>query len=290
MRKIKILTLLKPVVFISLVLILYTKVAMSDHTNPITLPEKNPFSYDLGLRVIADKKNPQHFTICCHGYGHNNEIVDVVDSCNTIKGNLISFNFPDYDITDTDDHHASSFGSIDELLPLLYIIHYYTCTLQLPSLNLYGFSAGGGAVINALAVLNKKLYEKELANIGISQHDTQQMLRALEKGHILLDCPLKSVEEIIALHGKSANFEIMRKRYEKNNMNPIDNLKLLAGLHLNLIVHFQNPDEILSNRDDELFIQRLKQANTGTTHVIIGSEGGHNAYHTSLWKAYKKLF
>ena len=116
------------------------------------------------------------------------------------------------------------------------------------------------------------------------------MLLALEQGYIILDCPLKSVEEIVALHGKSANFEIMRKRYEKNNMNPIDTLKLLAGLHLNLIAHFQNPDEILSNRDDQLFIERLKKANKGTTKVIIGSEGGHNAYHASMWKAYKKFF
>lgn len=290
MHKFKVITLLKPIVCISFLLIFYTKVAMSDHTNLITLPEKNPFSYDLGLRVIKDKKNPNQVTICCHGYGHNNEIVDVVDSFDVIKGNLIGFNFPDYNIIDTDDHRTSSFGSIDEILPLLYIIHHYVCTLELPSINLYGFSAGGGAIVNTLAVLNNNLYRQELASIGISKKDTQQMLHALERGHIILECPLKSVEEIIALHGRSANFEIMRKRYEKNSMNPIDTVKLLAGLHLNIFVHFQNPDEILSNRDDQLFIERLKQANNGTTHVIIGSEGGHNAYHTSLWNCYKKLF
>lgn len=129
MRKFKVITLLKPIICISALLIFYTKVAMSDHTNLTKLPEKNPFSYDLGLRVIKDKKNPHQMTICCHGYGHNNEIVDVVDSFDAIKGNLVGFNFPDYTITDTDDHHASTFGTIEEILPLAYIIHHYTCTL-----------------------------------------------------------------------------------------------------------------------------------------------------------------
>ena len=43
---------------------------------------KNPFSYDIGLKVISSKTKSAQMTICCHGYGHNNKIVD------NKKGNL----------------------------------------------------------------------------------------------------------------------------------------------------------------------------------------------------------
>ncbi len=41
-------------------------------------------------------------------------------------------------------------------------------------------------------------------------------------------------------------------------MEPIDALEGLENLSLHIVVYFQNPDEVLSNRDDEVFIERLK--------------------------------
>ncbi len=276
--------------FILILLILNIIAPLCADNNFSVLSEHNPFSYDLGIKIIPSENMAHNqVTICCHGYGHNNKIVDNVHSYKSISGTLIGFNFPDYNITLDSDHHKAAYGSIDEILPLLYILKCCIIDLNVPTINLYGFSAGGGAIINALATLNQTYHDESLEKISIFKETKKQLLDVLEKGLIILDCPLKSIEEIIALRGKIRELEILSDHYTKNNMNPIDVLNLLVGLNLNILLHFQNSDEILGNRDDMLFVERLKQANKGTTTVLLGFDGGHNTYHASLWNAYKEI-
>ena len=255
---------------------------------PLPIPQ-NPFSHDLGVKIVPGKDQKKSLTLCCHGYGHNHEIVDIVHSNHIFSGNLVGFNFPDHDITPLHDHHKSFYGSIDEILPLLYLMKYYVCDQQMPNFNLYGFSAGGGAIVNALAILNQQLYQERLQSVGISNKEIKQIISALENGLIILDCPLKSMREIVASRGFSPELEILATRYEKNKMNPLDVLSSLSGLKLTIILNFQNPDEILSNRDDKVFIERLKKANKGKTTVITGLHGGHNTYHRELCNYLKIL-
>lgn len=252
------------------------------------VPEKTPFSYDLNVQHILSGAESDAVTICCHGYGHNSSIVSVIDSYHALSGHLIGFNFPDHDITANTDHNKSVYGTIDEILPLLYLVKYYACDLKVSVINLYGFSAGGGAVINALAIMNQYFYKERLWHVaGISRGHIAQMLAAVGSGFVILDCPLKSFNEIMALRGRTPALEIMASRYAKNHMNPIDVLQFLWKLKLTIILHFQSPDEVLGNRDDALFIRLLKHANKGTTHVIVSSDGGHNAYHAGLWNKFK---
>lgn len=76
-------------------------------------------------------------------------------------------------------------------------------------------------------------------------------------------------------------------------MIPLEVLSTLAGLKLVLFVHFEKPDEILSNRDDEIFIERLIQANRkGKTFVTTGGSSGltgHNTLHKALWKKIESM-
>lgn len=248
-----------------------------------------PFTYDLSIRTIPSKNAHAQITICCHGYGHSNAIIDVVHSFGVIPDHLVSFNFPDYNcVAKRYDPKKSTFGSIDELLPLLYILKKCVIDAGWQAVNLYGFSAGGGAVVNVLAVLNQNTYEEQLKTIGISNAAKKQIIDAVQKGLIILDCPLKSFDEIIALRGKDPELDILGQRYIKNNMRPIDAVQKLQGMQLTILLHFQNPDEILSNRDDKLFADRLTAANAGKTTIIYGNDGGHNSYHKSLWAEYKK--
>lgn len=249
-----------------------------------------PFPYDLGIEVVANKRNKAGVTICCHGYGGSNHIVEIIDSYNAIPDHLVGFNFPDYDLTHRPyNPKKSAFGSIGELLPLLYIIKRCICDGGLTTLNLYGFSAGGAAIINTLMVLNESTYDAVLGRIGITTDDKKDMIAALERGLIILDCPMKSLEEIVNLRGQTPEFMILADRYRANNMRPIDSVQRLKGLKLNILLHFQQPDDVVGNREDQLFIERLRAANAGDTQVVIGHEGGHNTYHRSLWRAYAKL-
>jgi hypothetical protein len=256
----------------------------------LDVKNSHPFNYDLGIEVVANKKNKAGVTICCHGYGSSSHIAQVVDSFNAIPDHIVGFNFPDYDLLHRPyDPRKSTFGSINELLPFLYIIKRCVCDAGLTSINLYGFSAGGAAVINTLVVLNETTYDAQLAGIGITHEDKKQIIHAIEHGLIILDCPMKSAEEIVDVRGRAPEFLILAEIYRRNNMRPIDSVPRLKGLKLHILLHFQQPDEIIGNRDDQLFIDRVRAANIGTTQVVIGHDGGHNTYHRSLWRAYNEM-
>lgn len=244
-----------------------------------------PFDYPLNLTFL--EKNKSIITLCCHGYGSNSSFVSTLSSAPDSLGSLIGFNFPDFDITQKSENYTSTFGTFEEIAPLLYLLKFYTENDNVEVLNLYGFSAGGGAVINALSILHNHQHPEKLLWLGITPYDTQSILNKLKKGHIILDCPLKSIQEIIDFRGISSELKVLAERYKKNNMNPIDTLISLKGINLSIFLHFQENDEILSNRDDKLFIERLKKANNGFTYFFKGNDGGHNVLHSSFFNFYR---
>lgn len=244
----------------------------------------------LALKVLPASRANSPVMICCHGYGADNQISDSVRWCSGSAAHSISFNFPDFNcVAKSYDPKKSSFGSIQELLPLLYILKRCVIDAELPAISLYGFSAGGGAVINALAVLNHDRYDAQLYAIGISGSCKHKILAAIAKGAVILDCPLKSIEEVMDMRGKSSEFMVLAQRYKQNGLQPIDSLERLTGLSLTVLVYFEKNDDMLGNRDDTIFIDRLQTANQGTTHIITGSDGGHNGCHRLLWQKYKKI-
>lgn len=242
-----------------------------------------PFNYNLNLTTIPGKS--PGVMIVAHGMGGCHQIAKNVKTDKTV----ISFNFPDYDCFKRQVKIEDSvFGTVEQILPLLYIIKKTVVVDGKPEVDLYGFSAGGGAIVDAIAALNTHRFDEKLKQIGIDQNDKEKMLAAIQKGTIILDCPLKSIREIAEFR-PSPDLEYLQKRYKANDMEPIDSLNNLKGLSLHVVLYFNDPDEILSNRDDLLFYERLKKANEkGTTLLIIGQGGGHNTPHPLIWKAVNK--
>jgi hypothetical protein len=249
---------------------------------------RDPFNYDLHLTRIPGKSTKT--MICLHGMGADYQIVYFVKEASKIHQSLVSFNFPDYRMHERIyDPQKTAFGSIDEILPVIYVLNKIIIEEGNQDVNLYGFSAGGGAIINTLAVLNSSTYDADLKKIGVNQAAKQKILDVIQKGDVILDSPLKSMSEIIAKLGPSKELKVIEERFRRNQMEPIDVLPQLSNLALNVIIFFQHPDEILSNRDDALFIERLKKANQkGKTVVLGGNDGGHNYPHYTLWKHYLK--
>jgi len=247
---------------------------------------ESPFDYDLHLFFIPG--NNQRTMICFHGYGHNYQIAESLKNIYHLDTNLVSFNFPDHDIKQGKEYDLkiASLGTIDELLPAFYVMKKIIIDQELESIDLYGFSAGGGALINVIAVLNGAAYDSDLKRIGIGTEEKTKLLSAIQRGVVILDTPLKSFEEIMDFRGFSETFEILAKKYREHDLRPIDSLKMLKGLSLNVLLYFDQKDEILSNRDDLLYIERLQQSQRAT--IIIGDEGGHMVPHFSLWKAYSE--
>lgn len=243
----------------------------------------HPFSYDLHLTRIKGK-SPQ-VAVTAHGMGGNYQIAHWVE----MEKTLVTFNFPDYDM-----HYRrikakdTKFGTIDEVLPFIYVIKLLTVDEGQSEVDLYGMSAGGGAIINVLAVLNTTRFDKQLKKIGVAEKEKEVMLKAIQNGAIILDTPLKSIREVNDYRGWDKDSETFAKRYRENDMEPIDSLKYLKGLSLHIILHFQKPDEVLSNRDDDLYYNKLKSVNSlGSTKLIVGRDHGHSLPHKTLWDFYR---
>jgi hypothetical protein len=126
-----------------------------------------PFNYDLHLSSLPGRNN--RVMICFHGYGDNYEIASSLKKLEGMEATLISFNFPEYDIKQGRKYNAkdATFGTIDELLPALYVMKQIVLDQGVESIDLYGFSAGGGALINAIGVLNTSTYDTQLKKIRI---------------------------------------------------------------------------------------------------------------------------
>lgn len=250
---------------------------------------ENPFNYDLHLYSIPGKTNRP--MICFHGYGANYQIANTLKNIDCIDDTLVSFNFPEYNIFSRNLDPANlSFGSIQELLPAFYVVKKYVIDKGADQIDLYGFSAGGGAIVNLIAILNTNRYPTELSKFGINEPERKKILEAIQKGIVILEVPLKSIDELIEMGGSNRELNRTAHRYRMNNLRPIDTVMDWKGLSLNVLVYFSKKDEMIFNRDDQLFIDRLKKANAkGKTWDIIGNEIGHLQFHRSLWEKYCQI-
>ena len=69
--------------------------------------------------------------------------------------------------------------------------------------------------------------------------------------------------------GPSEEFEILAQKYRDHDLKPIDSVKRLKGLSLNVLLYFDRKDEILSNRDDQLYIERLQGSQSRERVTIL---------------------
>ncbi|MCH9610377.1 MAG: hypothetical protein S4CHLAM81_04620 [Chlamydiales bacterium] len=227
--------------------------------------------------------------LCMHGFGMDKTISYFVHDMQVAPYHLVGFNFLDHgDNINIEHPEKLSFGTVHELIPIVDRLKKCVLELQEERIHLYGFSAGGGAIVNLLAALKWHRFSEEF---GLSFEQMDLILAAIENGSVILDCPLRSVEEIVEVLEPDNRYLIeIGKIYTKNELRPIDTLLKLDGMRLNLLLVLATPDEILSNRDDALFIERAKWVNRlGKTVVVMASEGMHIPCLPSLVEGYQRL-
>lgn len=259
----------------------------------VLIKQPAPFGYPIAIDVIQGKSGDEPVFVCFHGTGSDHTLGALVASFGVTNDHIISFNFPDYDMFGRGISFLdSSYGTINELLPALYILKKIAVDAGASKISIYGFSSGAGDAVNVVAILNSNIYDRALNGIGITANDKKLILAALQRGVLLLDSPLKSKEEVYesGIGQRDRASIAMAKRYRDNQLVPIESIYLLKGLTLTTVVFFQTPDDRVANRDDSLFASRLKESNpNGKNIAIMKDEGGHCGYHKSLWEAYRSL-
>ncbi len=249
---------------------------------------QNPFPYDLHYKYIPGEYS--RTIICMHGLCGNYKIAKHLISQGDIKESVVTFNFPDHSLKlDNFDPTKTTFGSLDEILPAIFVFKKVIIDCDIKNVDFYGFSAGSGALINAIKILNSSNYDQELMKIGVNSETKHKILNTIQNGFVIFDCPLKSIDEIIAFKGPSPALQFIGERYRKNGFIPIESIKSFENLSLKILLCFCANDEIISNRDDQLFADLIKKYNSlGTTIVVEDKTGKHNSYHKILWNLYRQ--
>lgn len=104
------------------------------------------FTYDLHLSYQGGSKD--FAVICFHGFGGDYRVGESVEPFMQEKATLVSFNFPDYGKRSGFlDPKQTSFGTIEEILPALYVLKQTVIDKGFKKVCLYGFSAGAAYLI-----------------------------------------------------------------------------------------------------------------------------------------------
>ncbi|MFY7842801.1 MAG: hypothetical protein ACOVOR_02155 [Rhabdochlamydiaceae bacterium] len=243
------------------------------------------FDHELNIQSFHGKND--ELLIMLHGYQADWKWAKYLHSCGFIEDTILGFNFPDHDCINRKlPPESYCFGTIEELLPAFFVLKQCVIDQKKHKINICGFSAGGGALINILSILNSHRFEKELQQIGINAKEKKEILSAIQEGIVVLEVPLKSIEEIIEGRGSSPELKFVGDRYKKNKLVPIENVKGFKGLKLKVIVYLEENDPVVFNRDDDLLIERLRKFNSGITFVVKGKGNKHADCHKDLWSFY----
>lgn len=258
-------------------------------------------------------------TIFFHGLGGNKDTAFIIKDyygSEQLAGDIVSFDFVDANNGDM-DVSKSSLGQWNDIKTSLYVLKKLHDGGE-TEIGITGHSRGGATVVNMVAVLADQSgkYAADLATLGIDASLCATLLRMLQKGHIVLECPLIDVRTVIRhqiqrstteLNNKSwitrllavlsspltyssfassyssalsvdYSLPLVLQEYRPWNHQAITSADLWNGVRIPTIMHFQEDDEVVGNARNNEFYERLKAANgADCTYFHQGSDGGHNS-------------
>lgn len=263
------------------------------------------FHHNLAIEHIKDcdpaiKLNPRRPTLFLHGWGDTKNSAKLLKAyCDVLPGDIITFNFRDRGILFPKLKY-SSLGQLPDVLQALYVLKWTKDTLNLDAIDLFGYSRGGATTINMIAVLNEKtgIYDADLARIGINAEERAELLNVIQNGSIVLNCPLTDLNTTARFRLKDYAPQALRalatvSKYKLDGLQALDAAKNLTGLKLNILIHYQHNDCVVSNENEAEFYKRLARHNPETTFVVLGNDGGHLHTHHALSRTlhtFRKMF
>lgn len=250
--------------------------------------------YNPHIEHIVDSRptqfnNHKRPTIFYHGWGDTKNSAKLMKAYgDVLPGDLITFHFRDRGVILPKLRHAN-LGQLPDVLSGLVVLKWAKDTMDLDTVDLYGYSRGGATILNTLAVLNDKTgaYDTDLMRIGIDTQERKKLLSIIQNGSIVLDAPLTdmnvSINEKLKNHSKTAVKALSRlTHYQPYGLQGLTSAHQLDGLKLNILLHFQYKDRIVSNKNEAELYQALYEHNPKTTYIVLGNDGGHLHTHASL--------
>lgn len=259
--------------------------------------QRKLFHYNLRIEHIIDHDQHTHAnherpTIFFHGWGDTKNSAKLLKAfTDVLPGDIITFHFHDRGVIIPKLRH-SNLGQLPDVLTGLYVIKWARHMLHLNAVDLYGYSRGGATIFNLIGILNDTSgkYDRDLLRIGIDAAERKKLLAMIQAGCIVLDCPLTDANvsgELLAKKFTSHASGMIKaftrlSKYEPNGLQGLQSTNLFKGLKLNILLHFQYHDTIVSNQNEAELYRRLYTHNPKTTYVVLGNDGGHMHTHASL--------
>ncbi len=267
--------------------------------------QRKLFGYDLGIEYYQHAEDrfyrPRARAILyLHPWGvialPNKKHMHMMKLDNVLPGDVITFNFPDGVMRGPLPSLYSSFGQLSDVLPAIYTLNYAYEVYGLHTIDVFGYSRGGAVAVNMVAVLHDKStqYDAALAQLGITAGRRKELLAAIERGSIVLDCPLIDGNETLKNYAKPVQF-IARTmtNYKSDGLQALQSARSLSGLKLHVLLHFQYNDTRIGNEHEAALYNAFAQHNPEHTYLLLADEGGHIHSYEALSRAvqvfYKKI-
>ncbi len=227
------------------------------------------------------RENGDDVTIYCHGVNENQDHVGLRLHYGLIEGHVIAFDFADVNENKGFNVTQTSFGQEHDTQALLYLLKQLDDAGSLPRFHLYGYSRGGAVVLNAIKQLKcYRKHKKLMKKLKISPAQARSILDKIKAGTVILDCPLLDMREVTKARftGFNGFMDVIVGpfvtgfKYAPWNDQGIKSAFHCQELDLALLIHFQQPDKIVTNACDEKFYELIKGART---ECVIGNDGGH---------------
>ncbi len=267
--------------------------------------QKVLFGYDMQIEHVVDndrtiQTNHGRPTLYLHGFADTKHSAKLLKAFgDVLPGDVITFNFHDRGFVIPKLRH-SNLGQMPDILPAIYALKWAKDRLKINEIDIFGYSRGGATTLNLIAVLNDKTgkYDKDLTRLSIDATERKALLDMIQKGCITLNCPLTNVNVSAEYRFKGLAPKILKAfahlgRYKLDGIQAIESAERFGNLKLNVLLHFQNHDTIVSNNNEAELYNRLAQHNPDNTYIVLGNNGGHLHTHAALAHAihtFKKTY
>ncbi len=267
--------------------------------------QRKLFHYNLRIEHIIDndlntRNNHERPTIFFHGWGDTKNSAKLLKAfADVLPGDIITFHFRDQGVIFPKLRHAN-LGQLPDVLTGLYVLKWARHRLGLGAVDLFGYSRGGATILNLIAVLQDPhgIYDHDLMHIGIDNDERKALLAMIENGCIILDCPLTDMNVSVEMRMKKFTLHTLKAlsrvtKYQPSGLQGLTSALLFKGLKLNILLHFQYHDTIVSNENEAELYRRLFAFNPKTTYLVLGNDGGHLHTHATLAHTvhtFKKMF
>jgi hypothetical protein len=267
--------------------------------------QKVLFGYDLQIEHVIDndptiKTNHNRPTLYLHGFADTKHSAKLLKAFgDVLPGDVITFNFHDRGFVIPKLRH-SNLGQLPDILPALYTLKWAKDRLKINEIDIFGYSRGGATTLNMIAVLHDKTgtYDAELLRIGIDTQERRALLAMIQKGCITLNCPLTNVNVTAEYRFKEFAPRVLKAfarigLYKLDGIQAIESAQTFNDLKLNILLHFQYHDVIVSNNNEAELYHRLSLHNPNNTYIVLGNNGGHLHTHAALAHAihtFKRIY